>query len=588
MQKTLDILEKNVQWIVLGIAALFLIWAAYAYVLTPPATVKIGSQVATADNVAVAVQQTANKLDRQIKESKPVSFPTPDLVTDWQHHMNNPFAIELARGWIDSPPDMQGETAPTTNGLQGPHIAELPKLPPAVLQAVAVGLSSVDPQAPNIPQNAAPAGNGNAQPAAQPQTKDVAWVTVPAVIAAGPFKDAMLAPFKGAQVPPQFNTIYNTTLLQVVLERQQSNGVDANGAPTFPAPDSKNTTVIGPLIADKTFAQSLPDKTAKADAGYQFIQWAQQNQGFIATPAFYRVEKGDQWQAPQLPAPGQNGAAAPGANPPTTAPNAAPAAQVAPAPMQPNPAEMRTKDAATSAEDRFLQNRRWSPFGGGRGMMPQQGMNPGGGNGNAVINPFAPTDILIWATDETATPGLTYRYRILYVMKNPVFGSQNIAPPNLTGQLAIDSPPSNWSDPIKVPPTTKFWVAGVPGRDSAQLDVFQYKDGDWNKTNPKLSPGDEVPGTDLTLVDVRSDEAHSHDRYVLLTSNTGDMIRRDAKQDESDPDHQQMLNPNGQNGQNGPNGPPPGALGREPLPPRSGFRGRMPPGGFRPPAGGGH
>lgn len=567
MQKTLDILEKNVQWIVLGLGALFLAWAAYAYVLTPPATVKIDGKLATSDNAALQVEATAKILDRQIKESRAVSFPTPDLVTDWQHHITNPFAAQVAQASWGSQRDLSGAIATPNQGLQGPHIDQLPIAIAPQLLPPTFGLSTVDPQAPNAPQNAAPAGNGAPQPVAQPQTKDTAWITVAAVLPAGPFSKAMLAPFKGTPLDPQFSTFYNTTLLQVVLERQQSNGVDANGAPTFPANEKGTVTPIGPLVADKPFQQQPPGKAATPDAQYQYIDWAQQNQALVATPSFYKVEKGDTWQPPQLPTSGTNGPGAapagPGANPPaTTAPGTPPpttpvGTTPAPAP-QVNTSAMRYIDPSTAAEDSALPNRR-PPFGGqGRFMpQPQQAMNPGGGVGG-VIDPFnLQSDILIWAIDETATPGLTYRYRISYVIKNPVFAEQNIAPENLTSVLPIASAPSNWSDPVKVPPMTKFWVAGVQGKDQATLDVFQYKDGDWKPTKPKLNPGDEIPGTELTMVDVRSDETHTGERYVLLTSNTGDMIRRDAKQDESDPDHALMLNPNGPNGPNGVNAPPP-------------------------------
>ena len=132
-----------------------------------------------------------------------------------------------------------------------------------------------------------------------------------------------------------------------------------------------------------------------------------------------------------------------------------------------------------------------------------------GNNGNGAIDPLnLAADILIWAIDETVTPGQTYRYRIAYMLKNPVFGVANMAPAKLTDVPTILSAPSNWSEPVTAPPMTKFWVASAQ-RDRASLDVFQYSGGEWKATkNMAAGPGDVVPGTDLTLVDVRTTDSN--------------------------------------------------------------------------------
>ena len=147
MQKTLEILEKNVQWIVLGLAALFLLWVAYGYVLTPPATVKINNRVVTPGDVALVTETSAKDLERQIKENRPVSFPTPDLVTSWRQHFAEPFAVVLGTWAIGSEPVT--DTGPVIHiaGNDVPHITELPKLPAPQLLPVVAGLSTVIPQA---------------------------------------------------------------------------------------------------------------------------------------------------------------------------------------------------------------------------------------------------------------------------------------------------------------------------------------------------------------------------------------------------------------------------------------------------------
>lgn len=207
----------------------------------------------------------------------------------------------------------------------------------------------------------------------------------------------------------------------------------------------------------------------------------------------------------------------------------------------------------------------------GNGQMPQ-----------GAIDPFNLTnDLLIWAIDETAQPGQTYRYRLVYKLKNPVFGITNVAPDPLVNQFAIVSQPSDWSPPVVAPPVTKFWVASVSGSRTA-LDVFRYNNGVWTPTkNMQVNPGDQVPGTNLTVVDVRTAEPPKREKYVLLTSDTGDMLRRDANSDMNDADHQSMLAPTNPNGTTNPppdtsppprtpNGRPP--MGRPPMPGRASVR----------------
>lgn len=220
--------------------------------------------------------------------------------------------------------------------------------------------------------------------------------------------------------------------------------------------------------------------------------------------------------------------------------------------------------------------------GSGRPFNPAfgGGFNPNPipmGNGNmpqGAIDPFnLNADILIWATDETAQPGQTYRYRLVYKLKNPVFGVRNLAPDPMVNQFVIDSQPSDWSPPVVAPPVTKFWVASVNGSRTL-LDVFRYSNGVWTPSkNTQVNPGDQVPGTNLTVVDVRTAEPRK-EKYVLLTSDTGDMLRRDVNADASDTDHKAMLEPN----PNGGTAPPP----PDNVPPNSRPNGRPPING-RPP-----
>jgi hypothetical protein len=184
----------------------------------------------------------------------------------------------------------------------------------------------------------------------------------------------------------------------------------------------------------------------------------------------------------------------------------------------------------------------------GAGAMP---FNPAAmANGAAVpgdISPFTPiADIPIWAHDDAVRPGVTYRYRFIYKMKNPLFAVANQAPAKLTNLFSIASPPSDWSAAVTVPETTKFWLANIgklTDTNPAKMDVFKWESGQWNpRKNLPLAPGDTIPGTNMTLVDVRSSDPRGvKDKYVLLVNDAGEMTQRNLNDDVNDPDHQTML-----------------------------------------------
>jgi hypothetical protein len=163
-------------------------------------------------------------------------------------------------------------------------------------------------------------------------------------------------------------------------------------------------------------------------------------------------------------------------------------------------------------------------------------------------NPGGIGELVGWAHDATAEPGKTYRYKIRYKMKNPIFGTQNVAkPPQLAADLALVSPDSQWTPEIHIPALTSFFVATVnPGGDSARIEVYRWQAGETHSSPFTVKPGDIVGtpakgidfGTGFTVVDLRQD-AHN-DPYVLLMDSTGQMIRRDPRTDQANPELQRM------------------------------------------------
>lgn len=610
MQKTLDILERNVQWIALGLGGIFLLWAVYGYVVTPPAAVDINRAKVGPGEVSFRTEEgPAKSVQTAMNDSTGIQIPQLNVAQAFHQTMVSPVAPavpEYVIGITGSNAIEEGGTK-TPENTRDVRIAVLPKLPPAQVVSAQAGLSVVNPPQNN---NAAIPGVPNRGPApVQPvvQTEDLDWVGVFFKVPADQLKAAFQAPVAGRQMDP---ALYNTTVLEVQVQRQQSQGVDANGQQIWPKDDQ-----FEPVPTIRIYRQDIrkmPADTAAPAQKYDFADWAEKNPQLVYTPEFYQVTGGA--PPPDLaaiynPPNGANGAAGAGAGAGDNAGQdnatqpAAPDATTQPA--APAGAQQKGQPAARANSEVFYmlqdntrpptrgyadyyrrERRNWGRPGPGGTFVPgQPGAPPFPGpgqpqnfaGGEGKIDPLnLMDDLKIWAYDDTAKPGQTYRYRIVYKLRNPVFGTANVADPKLSGQLALVSPPSEWTAPVAVPEKTKFWVATlVPNK--ATLDVFQWAKGEWKKLTPKesaLTPGDQVPGTDWTVVDVRvGDSAHDRDKYVLLTSDTGQMSKRDYSVDHSDPAHQDLNNQTNPNA--GGTGPAQGSL-VPPPPPASSMRGRYP------------
>lgn len=614
MQKSLDILERNVQWIALGLGGIFLLWAVYSYVVTPPAVVTIGGTTLSPGEVAPRTAEVpAKTVQVAMNDGATVHIQQLNVAQAFDEAMSGRhMALAALPAWAvgqssktDVGPHVGGQTSTQT------RIAALPVLPPAQLVSAQSGLSVV--QLPDANEaNGAPNPRSRVAPAVQAAAnlEDMDWVGLFFKVPAAAMKSAFEAPLKGQQIDP---ALYNTTVLQVEVQRQEAQGTDsATGQPIWPA-DDKYDVVTPVLKVFRSQVKPMPSDAATKGQEYEYWNWAENNPQLVYTPEFFQVTGGT--PPPDLAAiytgNGPNGANAggdttapatgtdattPGADQGTTPQPAAPQSQpAAPAAAhQPAAAAQGARPAANPnyfyaplpGEDPREYGRR--SYGrdfrrpdlsrrgyergatGGRPAFPAQGFNPGMAAGQGKIDPLnMDDDLKLWVFDDTAKPGQTYRYRIVYKLRNPLFGTANLADPKLEGTFDLKSPPSPWSGPVLVPATTKFWLATL-GRNNARLDLYAFNKGEWKVSHPSLTPGDLVPGTDWTVVDVRGNDTRDRDHYVLLTNDAGQMSKRDLNADRSDPAHQDMVTQTA---------PPPadGTTGVGTAPPISGRR----PGGFR-------
>jgi hypothetical protein len=127
------------------------------------------------------------------------------------------------------------------------------------------------------------------------------------------------------------------------------------------------------------------------------------------------------------------------------------------------------------------------------------------------VEDTGPADrIMVWGHDINVEPGKTYRYRMTIKVLNPFFARRlNLKPEqqSLADQVTLESPPSEWSDPITVSPPVRVFLtrasAASQGPDlgrgttfgSATFQVFRFHDGLTWLQEFIVEPGDRVGST---------------------------------------------------------------------------------------------
>jgi len=606
MKKVLDFLEKNVQWVAMGLGGLYLLWMVWAYVINSPVKVTgvAPGPLSPGDVDQYIADHVGNDLRVAMDGNPNVTFSTPKF-SNMLAGVTNPkpmpdlsvLAYNSPTGPAVSfgPDDLPGRRPPGAGPIT--PVVQLPKLPAVTNLKEIDGRTNVFIQPAIAPGATAPPPPQPPAPGQPANGTDIAWATVMFHI---PVSD-IAKEFVACKIPVQFMT----SMLRVELVRQerQSSG------------DWGPEEVVPALTTQ--LLQPWPSGAKKNDYR-NYANWAATNWPAIMQPQFYLFLRGDQWHLPGEPVPGpqqpvdpnakplEDTMIRPGFNPEhpptdmTTAERQAlqkykaqkqkeKADQIkANRPQRPptgrgpleggggpprGPGGFAPNDPGRPPGVRPPPGRR-GPLDGGDGLPPEmggmEGQMPMGPQSNPAVqgvfplpqgefdprawvdpkNPQPGTGELVgWAHDATAQPGKTYRYKVRYKMKNPIWGTANVAkPPTLAQEFALVSPDSAWTNEVKIPALTSFFVATVnPGGQSARVDVYRWQLGETHPATFTVSPGDSVGGTSkgidfstgYTVVDLRPD-SRSGDYYVLLIDSSGRMDTRDPKEDQKKPELQRM------------------------------------------------
>ncbi len=109
--------------------------------------------------------------------------------------------------------------------------------------------------------------------------------------------------------------------------------------------------------------------------------------------------------------------------------------------------------------------------------------------------------VRIWSHDVFVERGKTYRYRMVVVLNNPMFGQGNVMVPaqqEWSKAAVVRSAPSEWSEPIRVDDETYYFITSANAADrmnrtqGARAEMFIFKWGRWRKGDAQLEPGDRL------------------------------------------------------------------------------------------------
>jgi hypothetical protein len=565
MQKVLHFLERYCQWFAIGLGALFLgfmVWT-YFFASTSPLAVSLGGKAVLPGYINVEIDHEATRLEDAMNKSYPgFEIKPPPVLLAWQQENS---LADLSTKPLDSPFVYTGPNnnlnrlGPSENSTTA-KVKELPAPPAATPVAINTVRTMATPLQPNNGQPANPPAAGTSM--------DVDVVSV-------------LFTIDHTQLAAAFNKSYGAlnnlpTNIQQQINETMVLSVDLMREEQQPDGTWGKDTLIAPLPIHNIMALPAQQNPNANDAA-GFLAWAESHTDDILRPSYYPTDKDMPviYSPDQPPPPTATDQPTPA---PTRVPNnpyqrnrpnspgntgpGGPGGNGGPR-MRPFGGASGRADSAPVFEAQFNPNR--PPPGLGQNFRPgmgnggpgypsgAQGVNnspfggqpQGGIDANVIQGKFdvtkLSTDLRILGHDDTVVPGRTYRYKVRYTLYNSIFGIGNFAQPaSLATQFYLASPVSVATGPITIPTRLRFFLASV-FKNQVVFDVFTWNKGHWVKSRSKeISPGDAIPGTDWSVLDVRDDLHGNGERYALLINIDGTVERHEVKTDSESPDFEQL------------------------------------------------
>jgi hypothetical protein len=594
MQKYLEILEKNVEWIALGLGGLYLLIMVWFYVIGNPVTTQVNNQTLRPGTISEYIARTqVEGLRRNIEDTAELDMQVEPFAQRFAQSIQGE-GVTLAglpNPWINSPTTMI-DIPSLEEGLEfempeGTRVAELPQPPTPTYQAVRKGRSTV-----SLPEDQMPLDplrpQRFLQQAIQPAQADRDWVTVSFIIP----MDDLAREFRTKNIPEMAaETMF--LRLELVREERQADGTWAKQTIVPPSQIQQMPNFPGP---DNRIAQ------------VQYHSWAAGNQVEIIRPGFYTVLAGDEWlppgfdpeaqmmdvafdpytyegrledlppeqrqqvqrarremaspqqrqpqdqmrqpqprsgregqpmRQPQRQRPGRGGMEDIPFYAPRDPDRSQVFAQVRPGqrrPMGRQYMEDMYWDDPAMMDDMYMDMPGMGPRMDYPGLPPHQAQILGSPTGR--FNPAQLGDLEVWAHDETVESGKTYRYSLRYMILNPIYGVRNIAAdPALESVFALASEQSEWSEAVRVDEQVRFFVSRNPvqGSDRVTFQIFHWLEGMWNDATVAATPGDLIRvNVGDTVVSTGWTLVDVREDGILLMDSEGQTETRSSRTDAAD------------------------------------------------------
>ena len=617
--KFVGLLEKNCQWIALSLGVIWLMFIAFTYWVSKPVAIKVDEQLLSPHEIDdyIAEGPVKELYDAMSKPSIPQEIrkitreaEIPNYASAYTKEMSG---LKIAAGPNQS--TSGGATGPL-GGIDVPveppkPLATLPDIKPSTIAFAGYtsGISmiqKVDPKLNNPNAPATPGGKGALIPGLNGQPVDpavalgappveVAWITIEAQLLMQELTDA----FAAAKIPADSAS---TQILQVELIREEQLSDGSFG----------NRTVIAPLPT----LEKLPFPPKLEEEG-AYLAWAGGHIVELINPAFHTVVRGSNWrnfstkeviepvnvqpvvfdpatvkdiskltpeerklwnewkkakdaeerekQKQKIPVRPATPGKGPGASAKTDRlPFAAPPLPTD-QPIAPRAGEMRGDGGRPAVG---------SPAVGSPNPANPDQSQPNPTAEAGVFNPTKISDVTIWAHDDTAMPGHTYRYKIIVSFRNPLFATQNLALDEKNTKilaLANKEAKTEWSPPVTAPKKFDFFAVASTGGSNVhngkiKFDYFYWQDGFWKVKQLNLQPGDAIGQSGWVIGDLRQIYGLSSDNLsAIIVNDTGETKIRTIRADKADPEYAKLTtmvaksaDPNDPNAQPGLNlGTPP-------------------------------
>jgi len=617
MDKVKKFLERYVEWLALAVGGLFLGWTVYQYVVQKPVTAQVGSDSAVepSDIPKKVWEGPGQQIEVQINNTNPPPpmEPTvdyPSQIVGSLSDVSGAVAMDLKTPYTTVPPPIDDTLGPApVNPAVAVLVAALPVIPAPTELVTSHGHSNVQP-----PNPAGPNAGGQSGPMV---AIDKNWITyggsIPVAALAKSFADAKIPTafsncaiyrvmavrqekdaagnwINETEIPPldinplmplpkidcnfQDRQDYKTwaeTQANVVLIAEPPFYTILQGdvwyEPGAKNPNEKDTQMVAdpfdpqnPLAFKGDPNTLLPDERAIYDAAKAKKDATDARRQHSGQPS-NTPPSGFQPTNPNNPS-------SPGSNPNGHGSRGG-GQHAVPEPEPENPGNLLMPDGRGYYPTPGAPGNPGGPTNPYPGAR-QPGYEPGGAQASSVASlpqgSFSPADrvaaaavaggnadIKIWVHDTSVQSGKTYRYKLKYIVSNPVAGTTNTCQNPADAQKAwIESGFSQWSADISVESDTNFYA--IDNKHGIRFDIFKWKNGVWQMQTVQANPGDRVGSVDTgsptrtdfdtgwTLVDVREDPSGNIENKILvLVSDNGTVKQKEISVDRQNAEYRKLL-----------------------------------------------